>query len=419
MWWELRTEYLNPSTHSGMRIENFVAFLIFVYASSSIIYWFVGLDPQTLNLLKMAAFMGMLASWVFMVIRNRIIAAPVVYMSLISYAVLVTILIIGLIFGAQSSLIFLIDLLFPFLTIHVVVSLEKLKDTIYRYLRYASLIVSAFCVLTITNYLLGVPGWTSPFTSLPLSSAGFHSARTGWSNSLYPFFLILMIYAFTNMQNKKENRLRIFVCMAAGIIILLSQFFSGGRNGLFASLFGLFFFLYFRRTLDLRVVIVTIVGLVVLFYNLPTIYEFLRIEDTDNLTDISTGRIEGYVEALSIIENNLWFGIGYNNADLKELALLSYDKIHNFWLRSFAEGGIFYFLALISIFIKLIFDVFRDRRNVITVVMYKAILLGMLIISMFEPAVPFGTFNNNFVFWVMTGLFWAERRFQQDQGRHE
>ena len=97
-----------------------------------IIYWFPGVAPDFLNLLKTSIFILLIFLWTFSAINAKSIVFPPTFAGITLYMVLTSLLTIGILTGINSDLDFFIDLANPIIMIHVLVSLGKNREKIFK-----------------------------------------------------------------------------------------------------------------------------------------------------------------------------------------------------------------------------------------------------------------------------------------------
>jgi hypothetical protein len=220
---------------------------------------------------------------------------------------------------------------------------------------------------------------------------GFNLSRTGWSNGLALFIPFCFLF---------KNGLKRWIFIG---LIVYSQFLSGGRTGLLASLFIIFLYYYMNKALGKIAFIFSIIGLLIL-NNLNFISEKLRFDrletgyGDDSLNQFSSDRIVGYKYGLEQWLDFPIFGKGIKNVNIEAIAFV--DEIHNFWIKTIAESG----LVVFSFYVVFVYLIFKKIRNIgiknnIYYLTFLLILAG-LIETMFEPNALFGSFQNSAVWWL-------------------
>ena len=127
--------------------------------------------------------------------------------------------------------------------------------------RRSVVIISLFAALTVVNKLTGLPDWHAPADLAgfyqPLIRTGFGVGSTGWSNGL-ALYLPVALFLFMKGSGRGSLFRRVIGLVMVGCLFG-SQFASGGRAGLLASLLTILAFIYFSLPRWLKVS--TILGL--------------------------------------------------------------------------------------------------------------------------------------------------------------
>ncbi|ACB86092.1 O-antigen ligase family protein [Natranaerobius thermophilus] len=405
------------------------SWIITIYLSLSTIYWLPGISPEILELIKLALIAtGMIILWTYTLVNNKIVL-PTKTFGLFSYILLI---ILTLITGFKSDLMAtvnsVLDLSLGFITIWTFYLYYNNGGQIEKILKLGAMIVALLAILPLLNSLIGFPDFNTPdeFAGRPFWNIGFSYRSTALSNGLA--FFIPIIYMLLIKPYKKFNQKKV-----AGFVFLFSilgtQFFSGGRAGLLASMIclliiSLVYYSNFREKFIFGLIIVT-VSLVLLTVNpdvIEHINKYLQFERLDGLTldfetldDFSSGRMSQYKNAVTELTDNPLMGYGFNYTFNSQ----SSSQIHNLWLRIWIESG---FLKLLLLLIFVMNTMIKSIKTLRRITIYKGgiydhhfmltfslllVFSNGIIISMLEPNTPLGTFQNSFLWWGAIGVLLA------------
>ena len=183
--------------------------------------------------------------------------------------------------------------------IFFVIGYNIAKTTFFNDNKYTAIIVLLpfiASLLTISNFATGVPNWTVPGEELvydelskygyemrALWASGFSWGRNGWGCTLS------LILPFCFLLNKKSYT------YIAWVVIFLSIFICGNRNGVLAASISMGIFLMSnndnRSKRSTILMIFLALALIVLLFGINGIYSQLRLGSGD----ISAGRTEQYL----------------------------------------------------------------------------------------------------------------------------
>ena len=395
-------------------------FLITLYLGTSPVYWVPFIDVSIFSKLKFILIASSVVFiWMYAASIGRI-KLPKGMAGIIGFAVLFISSVFALM-QAQDGLFVkrMMDMVLGFTMLWSFYLLSISGGDIKSIFKYAALMISIFCWIIVFSKVFGQPAWRAPaiFNSDLLSTAGFGSLRTGWSNGVALFVPILLLL----MAQSKENIKSVIISIIGVVGIIGSQVVVAGRAGLLTSLTSIFIYSLFRvKKIYLVVLVAVIVMLAITFSDFLLVqFRFDRLEEgavsEDALDSFSAGRIGSYLEALEMAAENPVFGYGFGNAIIHD------REIHNFWLRMLVEGGFLYplvfFMVLMSIILKLksqIVELVHLRKSGVTsnnLISYLnisfcifLIILGGVIESFFEPNIFLGSFQNNAIWWAAAGV---------------
>ena len=299
----------------------------------------------------------------------------------------------------------------------------------------AAMMIVGFSSITLFSGIFGVPDWHSPFrdsisVSLPLASTGFGGGRTGWSNGISLFLPLALGFIMLRPRRRFTGRVRGVAFAVVCIAIVGAQVVAGGRAGLVASLLA-FLGLAFSSISRKATLAVAIVAISAGFFLSDYLVDQLRITDLDasaitvnELDDFSAGRISGYLLAGDLIAKRPLTGYGFEQVELQNYGI-SYTHIHNLWLRMTVDAGV----LLPTAFLFLVIALFRAcrrsymtsrseshlhpstlRANRLALTVLTLVLAEGVVLSLFEPNVLLGTFQNSAVWWGAGGIVLAESK---------
>jgi hypothetical protein len=293
---------------------------------------------------------------------------------------------------------------------------------VVRVFRNAAIIIVLFSIPPLTNWFFGVPGWSYSGEN-PLWSTGFTNKRSGWSQGLAFYLPILAALPFFSLRKKAFT----YLLSLGGIAILLaSQFITGGRSGLLASMVVLA--ALSMLLLPRRVAVVLLVALVSIGgYFSDFAYEHLRFHrftewSYESINEFSSYRLEDYVAAYDLF----WARpLGHGFGQSVQILMREYQQsteLHNVWLRLLADGGVLLLISSLGVVVGLLSKSTKainprvlnhvrmgmpirhaaPRRQLLLVVCLASVL-GGLSISMFAPRTPIGVFQNSAMWWGSAG----------------
>jgi len=363
-------------------------FFLTLYVTSSVINWFPLVSPEIIRSIKYLLFVYIFL-YEFINFRFKY---PSGYLSPIGFLLIF----ISMSFGFYSSfnISSLIDVLMPFL---IVWSFNFNKEFYYKVFYRSSLVVSFICLMSLISFVTGAfdifsgDRWGTYF-----SQSAFAGYTTGYSNSLFLFVVFLVYYH----RLKKCDFFSIETfCI---IVIITSQFTSGGRGGLLASL--LVFSFGYRISKFYKIILLL---LFLLNIGLEDLKLKLRIKSeykTEmSVNDISSGRLESNTYYFNKFLENPIFGYGFG--DKPELNEFIYEP-HIVWLRNSINGGVFYLLALILIFINIYFVFKKNKRNKTRdeIFLFNNLFFSTLVITFLEPNYIIGSVQGEILYWILISL---------------
>lgn len=238
------------------------------------------------------------------------------------------------------------------------------------------------------------------------------------------FYLILAGFLFNEL--KKKNLLYVFALI---FIFIIAIIFTGERSTSIKAFFGLTFFLFFLKVVDLKKRIALMLALIVfLIFSLLNSH-FLQIRYINQIktaiTKISSGPGQStyfglYTSGLEVFKNHKIFGVGNKNYRVetcenkkdfgptgKTRKYYCSTHPHQIYFELLSEHGIIGTFIIIFVLFKLVFfKVFNVMRT------SNYLKLGSFIYMMlvFTPLLPSGAFFNNFlltIFMINLSIFYA------------
>ena len=188
------------------------------------------------------------------------------------------------------------------------------------------------------------------------------------------------------------------------MIIILAQYFAGGRAGLLASI--LVFIIGYKFSIIYKI---GILYLIFLFIQSDEFLIHMRIlnpyGDEIDIDRISSGRIglnTYYYE--KFLERPL-FGYGFGSHE--EFSGL---EVHNVWLKNAITGGIFYLILLFFIFISIVFIFLKNTYLVKEEkLLFYSLFFISFIITFLEPNYLIGSVQGEFVYWLLISLLLKQK----------
>ena len=290
-------------------------------------------------------------------------------------------------------------------------SIASNDSTLRRITPWTYYILAFFCLLTITNFVLGVPSWTSPSMQMieeeknivileydKLYQTGFSWSRSGWGMSTSLYLPLLFLYRIKGMKYYSCKLIAFF-------LILASLVLSANRSGLLGFLI-VSYFIFKNREIysdyrNIRKLIICVIFILVLLFS-SFFIELFRL----NSGDISANRFEMYSYVPTMLNTIGFWGLGDGSSFmlLNKLAGLNF-QMHNTILRSIIEYGWLYGFFMFVIMYSLIKRFFICYKNNRKLVVFGGILVSGIITSMFEPGSIFGYLGGYSLWWLAYGIF--------------
>ena len=419
---------LSPNTIAG--------WILTLYLGFSPVYWLPQVSPNVLAVLKLI----MVGSGVTLIFLNGLASGKLrLPVGLLGPQGIIVLMLSasGGFFQAElgAALSRSFDFLLGFVFLWAFYNFARAGGNYVQVFGRAAMMIVGFSAVTLISGIFGFPNWYSPFSSAPgllepLASTGFGAGRTGWSNGIALFLPLALGFTILRPRQRFIRRTRVVAFAIVCVAIVGTQIVTGGRAGLVASLLallGLTFSSTSRKAALIIVVIASFVGFVLSDY----LVDQLRITrlsastiTVNELDSFSAGRISGYLLAGKLISERPLTGYGFERVELRDYGI-SYTHIHNLWLRMAVDAGVLLpiaFLFLVTALFRACWKSYRahtletylrpttPRAGRLVPTILTLVLVEGVVISLFEPNVLLGTFQNSAVWWGAGGVMLAELR---------
>jgi hypothetical protein len=385
-------------------------YLIGFYIGISSIYWFPGIAVDELRNFKYLVYGIIIALGVFLLPALKIKQIPKGIFGLSGLFLLLILYIPSILLSNQEVAFETISNILSFYLFIWVIYL-LLNNSLINLIIISKIVINImmiFVIFHITGSLFfkNIPIPEQKVSYISFQDISFNLSRTGWSNGMALFVPFCFLF-------KTDIKKWVLI-----FLILYSQFLSGGRSGLLASLFIVFLYFLIQGSFKkFALLISTIVFLVI--SNLELVVSQLRIDRLesgyggDTLNQFSSDRVVGYVYGIQQWMDNPVFGKGIKNVNIEAIAFV--DEIHNFWIKTLAESGTIVFLFYI-VFIALIFkniNAINNKKEIF--IIFLLLIIAGIIETMFEPNVIFGSFQNSAVWWLGVAVILSNSNKIQNQ----
>lgn len=392
-----------------------------LYLGLGPIYWLPGISPIHLDRLKTVLFIGAVAvTWLAVISRlGGQIRLPNGIVGPRGFVVAVAAATPGLAqSGPEEALQALVSIASVFTMLWTVYALERAFGLGRIAVGLGAIVVLCAAGLATASWLFDVPAWTSPseYRVAPLWAFGFGTGRTGWSNALAIYIGPAVALTAASRVGPLSRGL------AGGLVVavfLMAQVASGGRAGVLGSavvLLGLAASAWPRAAI-LGVGLAVIGAFLVLPWDLVTGYLRLgevQLSTFEGLDRVSTSRLSSYVSGWgSLIERPI---LGYGFEAVSFVERIGVVEPHNNWLRLAVASGVILPTAIFSTIVvagmrilrwarpqnERAAAVLRWSRDPLAAVLPWVIVAGVAL-SLLEPAVLVGAFQNCAMWWALMG----------------
>ena len=427
-----------------MQISKIIIILFVITIALAPIYWFFLIPPMLLSIIKVIL-LSMLLFFAFAyALLSRNILKYMIENRNINYLFLVIMLfmLIG-VFTRNDHYLFSIKgneynmLLYSFILAYLayfvtyICQINNIDG--FQILVWPAVFIVIVSVIhigiVVANYEIITP---FPFGKF-FEYTSFGTQRTGWSNQISLFAIILPTY----VKLKRGSNMTILLSFVIGSLpIIYSQMLTGGRSGFLTSIFlVIIFMLYFlpkRYFITIASVILIasltgwLDGLNADFKRGPTQKTFVDITEPITygmVNQLSSKRLEHYKYAINVIEDNPFLGVGIGNARvISQDPTVNQLEIHNVFLRIAAESGL---LLPIVLFYPFLYALVRLRRlykirgswrfmrifvgsdinkYMFNIFVSSIIVVSGLIIALLEPRHIYGGMSGSWIWWVSLSI---------------
>ncbi|CAH0530962.1 hypothetical protein CTH30272_03308 [Allocatenococcus thiocycli] len=352
-------------------------------------YWFFGIGPSAFMLIKLVLLFCLI--FVSVTKLNVRISKEVLIICL-----LLTSLKLISSYDHVLELSTLIKLIYPqvyifFISVVFCHAIENEKFNINKIFIYMNVIIFISCLIIVISNIIGMT-IISPYGIGTIEFSGFGSLRTGWSGGL-AMFVVANLYYLTLCKHNKT----IFIGVILSIVVTIyTQYLSGGRGGLLASMLAISIFVLFNFKNN------PIFYSSFIFCGVFSISNIVLVNGVDELIrvnhdsgDISAGRIHQYIVSMSLLAENYLLPMGYHGFIPRFISLgMEPIEIHNVWI-GFAVQYSFMFVMIFVYFLGS--RIFLSEVNFVG----KLMILCGLIPTLFEPSAILVNISNYIVWWFV------------------
>jgi hypothetical protein len=411
----------------------FSLFGLATYLALAPIYWLPGVSPEVLRATKLILFVAAVALvWLYRS-RKALSFATSSFLGIPSLILVLIASSVGFAMAAPGEAgTTLLSFAVVYISLWTFYGASDRPAELAKVLFWSAVGIAVACVPTVTSFFFQFPIWLPPseFRTDALHTAGLGAARTGWSNGIALYLPIILLPLL--MGTKVVSPLGI-ASICGAIAIVASQYVSGGRAGLIASLSAIVVMALVsgrKRVLLacalLGPFLITIEPIIAA-RDMSGAMSHLRIDrlahanSTDALNQFSAGRLDLAEQALEQWQEEP-FGVGFGNAFFSVAnPYEGYDtaEVHNLWLKLTVESGpflpIIFLITVILVLRAPLRSVFRLNRLKATVhfhpfreiygaqVVYLAIIIQGVLISLVEPNALIGSFQATAIWWAAAG----------------
>ncbi len=201
---------------------------------------------------------------------------------------------------------------------------------------------------------------------------------------------LAILLIFLNKINRSSFLLKFPIFVSAFLIITL-VLDTGSRSALISLLLTLFIYFFYSKT-SIRLILLLLSTIIISVF-----YESFSVISERVVSTLEVGEIGGRMPIITFIldqiSSNLMFGVGRNQYDLLADIEFGYSPSpHNIFLEVFVYGGVFAFLLLIFIVIKIIMSAYKSTNSYTCFILLPAIMM---------QALTGQGFNNKLIFLVL------------------
>ena len=366
------------------------------------VYWTPWVGVESTQLFKACLIVLVFFVSVLFVYVKKSVASYKGRFIYLSFTMLLVITAFGVINGSVDEVIYReasIVLAFAFMwSCYVVLLHVELRHIVRFYILTFLLIYTLWF-----GYSALKPGEASPINPLlNITETGFSGNRIQWSVAIAMFLAWLLIGSNRGLAFR----------LTVSVLCILGQVSVASRSGFVGTLIVLIAisarYLNYKR---LPLVLAAAGGVM---YVISSHLDELRLAtgglgSLNSLNDLSTGRVENYEKGFALFSSHPLLGVGIGNGHVQ--TAMGDLMVHNIILRFAAEGGLFYAMALIILFIlalRYAWVTFRSSSSLHSAAAV-VVLIGIAV-SMVEPEVPLGSFYINAMWWFSLAVCMSYRR---------
>lgn len=362
-------------------------YLLVIYITSSIINWLPILDNNIVRALKYLIFLIIF----FYEVKHFGIRYSSQFLSPKGLLLILFAMIPGMFlsFGYDSF----VDIIIPFILLFIFNYKKQFYfKALYMSAKFVALI-SIFSIISNSTGFFDIQAngpWNSTF-----GQSAFGGYRTGYSNSLFLYVPILIFW-----HRIKQKTLLSFDLVYI-LIIVYAQYISGGRAGVIASV--IVILLWLRVAVSYKI---AFLFLILFMSQLEVVQSQFRVQemetsDNNSLNKISSGRLVLNSYYFEKFLESPFFGYGFGDKPEMYTSI----EAHIVWLKNVIDGGIFYLILLLNIFIQ----IFKNARNNLTLTteerkLFYSLFLTTFIITFLEPNYIIGSVQGEIVYWIVISL---------------
>lgn len=366
-------------------IKNPYELIFALYVGTGPIYWFPWVDVSTVSLIKTALFSLIILRPLFRSAATARYFPGGKTIFLLSLA-FIGLSLPGLVIGEPSVSLYRLQNIFQITAFLFSCGLLLSRKTLAT-TAYLSFKIFLFFALISVALILIIPDYPSPLSEeLSMFQTGLGGGRTSWS----PAMALYLPWAYVSLG------MGYFYSALAITALVANQVLVAGRTGMLAALLSFVAYGILRK--KAKIFLFVSIMLIALSFIAIDNLEALRLtsggfNSRADLDELSTGRIDGYIGAISEIVMNPLIGLGSGVSE--------FSNAHNVFLKAAVEGGLpFSLLLLWLIAIASANGLKKFRRGEKFALAALLTVLSGFTNALFEPVGMLGSFNNSCFWWM-------------------
>lgn len=429
--------------HAGQvtSLRNTAGFwLLSLFLALGPVYWLPGIPPATLRRIEWSVFVLTLALVFGSELLRKRLPFPSGLLGPLGFGGLLLLWIPGMVQASAlyEAFVVIVQIILGGAFFWCFYCIARDGGDVHAIFRRAFILLSGLAGVALTDVLLSTADWQRPCEWSSFYVLGFSIRSTAWSPGLGVFVPVAALFFLPAQRPRPRPRVWQAIGAVGAIALLGSQFVSGGRTGLLASLIivaGLALLRSSRRLVVILVVTGLLAGIVYadpgctwhfrLEFLLDEVPNYARDDwemnapdfFTENVADLvrnvdffTRRRLQGFLVGLDKIVERPLLGHGAKQVRLEIPRIDRTSDIHHLWLRWAVATGIFaplLLLTMIALVLRTGWRTWRDRRRSAAeregaAVLGLVVLYG-LIISNLEPYIPIGAFQVTAIWWAALG----------------